>query len=497
MTTLYIHPDYNSRRDEWVFNHDMFEGKHSVLTSADYLHYHLVESNQKDSTAKTIRGLREQRTRYLKFAEILNSLWCSFFFRKPMKFDPAAQKLLTRTGGDVNIDGKGKGFETFFKNVVTPHYLNYGKVLVLCDSFGVKPKSKKEQEDLKIRPYLECLSPLSVPDWDIEYEDSSRIGKYNQVRYEYDLLTKRSLTTEPKQKRITEVLSVEGGKYTITRYAKSEKPVSKGTQINKEAPILNGGGDWEAYSDVVEIAELNEIPIAVIDDRSWLNDANQESIRYHNLRSNRDNILHQGGYDKIFIIGVKGDSPEQIKALSEFVWPLLPKDASVQSIGATDTSSYDRVLEESMETVFKIGLNQLRSLPASSKESMSFDAMMQEKDNMLAEVDAGIADIERVANESLQHFALMAGEKNFTGRVEMYRDSSPMAWDQFIQIFQGALDVFRKYPEIEKLANKRLVSFMGFSEDDQNKALNAIEKGPTTTTVKEPKADPVDAAING
>lgn len=495
MAQLYTHPDYQRRRAEWEFCRDMYEGDKRVLTNSDYLFYHQVESNSADLTARKIRALREQRTQYLNNSEILVSLWVSYLFRKPMKFDPAALDLLEEIGADQNVDGKGNGFESFFKNVVTPHYLNYGKVIVFCDSYNVKPQSKGQQQALKVRPYLEALAPLSVPDWDIETEETNRIGAYNWLRYEYLRLSKRTATQEPKQQRVSELLSIEDGAYTIKRYVQSEA-VANQSSTQPRDQIARSGGDWTLENEIV-IGQLDEIPISYIDEISWLKDANYESLRYHNLRSNRDNILHQQGYSKDFIIGLSNPTAEQLKALSEYVWPILPKDCSVTSIGPTDTGSYERALEESLAAVYKVGLNQLRSLPASSKEHMSFDSMLQEKDNTLALVDSGVTDIEKMAQKSLEQLAMMYGVKNFKGTVEMYKDASPMSWDQFIQIFQSARDVFRKYPELETMATKRLVSFMGFSEQDQADAIEVVDNGPEQSAIdKTQEPDPIAAALN-
>lgn len=485
MVALYNHINYSILKSDWEIYRDLYEGKHSVVTSDKYLHPHALESIEGNPNSEKLWRSRQLRTRYLNNVEIIISLWQSFFFRKTPQPDASVLKML---GDDYkNIDGKGNSLFSFIKNEVLKSYLLNGRVDIFADAPQGKPRSRRDQAIAGLRPFLEVIDPLSRKDWDIETEDPNRVGLYNMLRYEYLVyLPRANSTQEPQYQYRTKVLRRDGNKYIVDIYhAKAEKG-STPTGLGDKA-------DWILKTSIS--TELTELPVAYAEDSSWVHDVCQENIRFHNIRSMKDNVNFFQGYSKTFIVGEQDKKIE--KALTEYTVSFLEENSNVIFGPVIIPTGLENSEKESLSNIYKLGLNQLRNLPLDSKETQSAEAVVEEKWNTIALVQSTLEEIEGIVDRSLEHYAAMKGVRDFKGSIKLNKDIQEKDFDQFITAYSAFADKISEYPEIEASVLKEAIMRMGFDEETTKENLAALKKGPTKAQAKETQQDPVESALNG
>lgn len=492
MTTLHIHPEYLQRYDNWVLAKDLYEGVHSTLVQK-YLWYHQIEKQNSNQT-KELRSLREERTRYKNLTEIGVSIWQSLFFRTPPTPDKKLKKLLEDTGAEHNIDGMGTSLNSFVKNKVLVSRLNYGKICILADSFPIEARTLKEQKDNKLRPYLDIINPLDAVDWAIDYSNPARIGKYDLFRHVfYGVAPRKNSKEEPQLRKYSRELTVTNGKYQVEQYYVN---VDKNFKVVEDY-IVNGKEDWRADGEIL-ITDLKEIPVSVIDSESWFKDANEESLRYFNLRSNKDNILHQQGYQDKYIVGVDPTDTARINAFNEYSYKLLPENGNAFAIEPIDPASYERAEAEAQASFFNVTLNKLRLLPNSSDESQAADAINKENEYTYALVEADLDELENVMNDSFKNFALLMGDENFDGKLEFNKQITPESFQEFINLHMSFRDVLSKIEGYDKAAAVKAIKKARFDTKDEEALLKIAEetdfKANEEALLEE---DPIDKVING
>lgn len=463
MTTLYRHKDYIELLPHWERIRDLYEGKHAIVTKQDYLWPHQFElADSPDSRA--LRRAREQRTKYLKLPRMIKEIWTSFFFRKLPTLNQEAQRLLE--GASDNIDGKGTSIYTFIKRDLLSSLLMTGQANILVDSFGKVAGNLAEQQAMGLRPFMELLSPLAVPDWETETEDGNRIGKLRMLRHEYDLILPRMRATDkPVSQRMCAERFLDGRRYAIQRYIQDEQKNKATTPMESEGWLEDGEPT---------LTNLLEVPIARIVSEPWLDEVSDEAERLHNLRSNRDNILYFQGYQKIFVIGPA--STEDKQAMGEYLMAFAPEGTTIEVIEPASLAGYETAIDESLNNAFKVGLMQLRALPSDSKVGQSADSASEEKDNAYARAEAAIEDMENAMNEALEYFAQFKGQRETGAAIEFNRDIAPESFDEVIQIFQAFSDEFRRVDVVTKEILKKAIRKIGLSQEALEEADAAIDK---------------------
>lgn len=464
--TLKRHPQFIGSLDDWCRYRDMYEGKHHVMSDPKYLWKADLENK---SDGAELHAARMRRTRYLKLPEMIVSLWCSYFFKKAPRGVDGAQEFLKRVGADRNADGKRHGWIYFWREMVLAEYLTYGKVAVLCDSFREKGKSLLEEQTRGFRPYLSVIPALSMPDWQWG-SDPERMGSLDWIRHEFDHMQHRAdSTADLKISRRSQERALVNGQYRVRTFERK-------TDQNDDPKGAESKGWTLLDTQTVELAEL---PVVVLEDsQSWIDGVCEEALRYHNLRSNKDNIQYQQGYQRILAAGAKFDDEPQRKAASEYTIAAFPAETTITVIEPSDISGYERSCNEALACTFKVGLNQIRTLSSDSKSVQSDDTIAEEKKNTLDLAMSTIDDIEESMTASLRHMALMAGEERFKGRIEFDRRALERNFPQFVQAYTMFADALSPYPEVKKLAAIEAVRAMGLSEQDEADAIAAIEEGP-------------------
>jgi hypothetical protein len=453
---LFTHPQYDFLSPDWELYRALFEGKHQKLVDDSNILWPLYIETKGGSVGPDLLRERKRRTRYLNIVEIIVSLWTSFFFREKPILTVEATELL----GDAqfDIDGQGTSFITFLK-MVLENYLIYGKPIVLMDSLS---------EGENLRPFASLINPIDLVDWDLETENQERIGLFNAARRVYQVTVGRErLTQEPK----TLLLSDEYFLNNLGRF-------SKQTYISKP-----DSGDWEIYGAAIE-SELNEIPLIVANTDSWIKDVCQEALRHFNLRSSKDTIEHQQAYRQVFIKGVDSKDLSAISALSEFHYPILPKDADVVVVQPAPTESIKASISDALDCAFKVGLNQLRQVASTSGSVQSSETIQAEKDDRLALVESTLEEIEGIGNRMLDFYGRFTGQEFLAENAKVIFNKEVTNEDltMFVQVYNGFQGILSRYPDIQPLIAKKVLSKL-LSGEDQEEALRIIEeKAPEVPT---------------
>lgn len=493
MTELYENPDYTREKEDLVRYRDMYEGDHSVLTSPEYLWYIPVErKNPANAAAKNailqIRSDREKRSRYLNLVGIIVSLWSSLIFRKQYTLDDEAAKNLE--GIEEDIDGKGTSLWDFLKDEAASSLFVFGKVYALTDSFSEGAGSKTEEKQKGLRPFVELLNPLDVKDWQFESK-GQRAGKYKFLRHEYKLLGDREgAEEEPKEVKRSDVLLHNGTGYEIKRY--EEKEENRPQNLTKE---VKQGGNWELKETIP--TGLEEIPVSTIISSTWVHDVCEETLRHFNLRSVKDSIEFTQGFTRIFVKGVDPANTAQLDAFSNYTVTIIPSDGDVIAVSPTSTTDIKASVEEAVDNAFKVGLNKLRTLPASSKENESADSQSQDKENIYAIAESTVSQIEKFANDILTHIAAVWGDGRAPGKITMSREFTKESFSEWLAIYAAIRDELRSYPEINKEALKRAITKLNLGDDLMKKLDSIIQKGPTQTNVENERGSILGRFLNG
>lgn len=452
-TNLFTHPDYDANAPDWVRYRDLYEGKHDTLKDARYLWPHQIELRG-DLGATQLRTSREQRTRFLALPEMLLSLWESFLFPKEATADKKVQDLM---GDAINdVDGKKTTLHSYIKNI-TCQFLNYGKGLTLVSKSTFQARTQAEYAALGIRPIFEMISPLALMDWSIDSNSGARIGRYNMARLEYDLWAERlRATQQPTKDRISDEYYIEGGQVQIVRYRIAKDEQGK-AQTEKGRPL------WEIMPDFPIPLNLAEIPLASMQDESWLKDADEEVLRHFNLRSNKDNILYNQGFQRIIIFGI-----DKLDAqFGEYIISTVREPgANMQQVDPVSVEGYNLAIAEALDNVFKVGLNRWRSLPVDSRAAQAADSQAEESKNAIDLARTLLTDIENYINDAIQHWAAFEGKKDFDGRVELFKDLKQEDWTRFMSAYNSFRDDLKELPTLRKEALKKLPDLFNVTDAD-------------------------------
>lgn len=488
---LQEHPDYQEKKEDWNLCLKLFEGKHKVVCVDPQIFWtHAVEdtsfSDDTTSIGKLLSNIgksqwsrRSQRSRWLALPEIVASLIISFIFRKCPDFS----KIEKLFGEDIkNVDGKGNSLYTFMKNSFGLDYIRYGKAIIKVETARHGAVTLADEIGKNVRPYFTQVSPLNVPDWEVA--DGKAANNFSALRYEYLRVKSRTkLTEEAKQEKISKVYYQTPNGILVDVYSAD---VQNKSQTNQ---------GWVQNDQ--QTIDLSRIPFVVLEDVSWLKDVNQEALRFHNLRSSRDNILYSQGYQKVVVFGVDPSDPAQLQAMSETTWNLVrAPEGSAQAIEPPDLSSHEKALEESLNNIFKVGLNQLRLLPSDSKVAQSADSIGEEKDNTIALIESTLEDIENATNDAISLWAEYKGVKGFHEKIEIEKTFTKTDITKFVTVFGAMRDQFTKYEKVMKFATMKGVRELGLDEDDQIEALAEVSAGKQIEVepVEEEK-DPVAAQL--
>lgn len=430
MIKLNEHPLYEQTEEDLEAFQVLFEGDQGKLKKEKYLWAHELELKAKGGR---IRALRETRSSYTNWAEVLVSIWTSVAFRRDPTIPPEVADLL----GEAieNIDGKGSSLISFIREQVVQSLFVSGRPIIRVSSLGNKPATKAEENAGKFwQPYFELISPLAFKDWGFLSNTGVTHDKFAFCRLEYQELEDRASSKDaPVINTYSKEYSLNEGYLTVTKYKKTKS--DKG-----EADY------WEEVS-VDELRDWDEIPIVAKFGESWLKDVSPHLLKYYNTESVIDNIvLHQAHQRIIFIGDIQG---EDAMNLSETSINVLPSGSSVTVISPTDTSAIDNRLNKILSNIFRIGLNMLK-MQLDSAQVESSDTLKQVKDGAIALIQAEIESVETIVNEAIRLFAKYKGQQDFTAGIKFNVDDLENSIDEAIKLISVFRDDVRDLPKLKK-----------------------------------------------
>jgi hypothetical protein len=160
----------------WSFYLDSYEGGEEYLT-ANYLYRHVKEDEN------DFRD-RIQRSYYYNFCRTVVDTYVAHIFRK-------ANAIYRRCddGGEyerflADVDARGNSMNTFMQEQVAPAAQIFGQVYVVVDrpKFSGEFRSKAEERERGIRPYLVAVDPRDVVDFQLDSRGNFLWVRTREVR---------------------------------------------------------------------------------------------------------------------------------------------------------------------------------------------------------------------------------------------------------------------------------------------------------------------------
>ncbi len=447
MTTVKFseHPDYRENKQDWKDWRNLYEGKHSELTSSRYLWPHEFEDTE---SGRKLREIREERSRYVNFFKPIVRRYVSLMFSNEID-----RKVLLPIFGEEwieDVDGYGTNFENFARRVAENYFL-YGKPIVIVDADNRNAQTRGEEVLQGRRPFLQLWNPLAMPDWQIETADPARAGKYNALRLEYVVTEDRkSLTDAPEQRKYSRILKVDGSNYVVELY--------RGPKIGEQ---VNGDDvAWE-LQEIIPV-DLNEIPIASVVAPSWMDDIAPVALLRYNTHSALNNINLFQAHQRIVYAGPLLAEGESI-VMNEASVTKLPEGAVVTIVDPADPVSLRTELDTLSRDMYRIAFQQDRTLPSDSRQVQGADTIKEGKEELLASLKVAGKEIGALLDQAVSHFAAYAS-KSYSGTFKLNLDLSTDNLDEQMTATRQHWDEISKYPEWRKEVNRKIA----LSQDLQN-----------------------------
>ena len=158
------HPLYQNYIQRWQFLNAIWEGGYQFFLGR-YLEPYHYESQ--DDYIRRLKGVALDN-----HCRSVTGIYSSFLFRKPIKrdygsldVDPAVDQFLQ----DADLDGRS--FDQFMRDVAT-YSMVYGHCWVAIDKPVSNARTRADELNQGIRPYVQIFTPENVLDWDYERDES-------------------------------------------------------------------------------------------------------------------------------------------------------------------------------------------------------------------------------------------------------------------------------------------------------------------------------------
>lgn len=472
MTIFWDHPEYTEFKDRWKLWRDLYKPTRAILSRDDILWRTNLErkvppSAEEVSRIAVIRADREIRSRYLNIPRGVVSIWQSIFLKSPLAFNEEASDFLEKWNLKTDVDGKEHTFDTFVRDEILRTYLVFGKVTVLAEAYGIQARSLGEQKALGLKPYLACIEPLALKDWEFEEVDPKRIGKYNMLRHEFDSVIVRNgdASVRPLYRRLCNIHRVVDGQYVIERFATEIDQNGMYTSIDKDTKQAV----WTQINEPI-FTGLQEIPAATLSDESWIEDVCEETLRHYNLRSIKDSTEFNQGFQRVFVKGVNTSDPKAVSALSDFIIGALPTDGGVDVVEPIGTADLRASVTEAAESALKIGLDQQRRLSSDSLAAQAAESQAQEQEATFALVKSVAAELSNFCSKALYNLAQFTNLKDFKGSVTFSGDVKPEDMPTWLTVWQTFKADLEQVPDIKKAVLKRIITKLNLPDIDDLEA---------------------------
>lgn len=432
MIKLFTNPDYDYNKDDFKAFEILHKGDQEQLKAQEYLWPHELELKP---AGKQIRALREQRSAYTNWAEVLVSIWTSVAFRK----DPIIPNEVSALLGDAieNIDGNGTGLISFIRDEIVKNLFVFGRPIIKVSAMGDRPETlADEQSGTTWQPYFEMVHPLAFKDWGLTPAQGTKFNRFSFCRVECEEVEERTSSKEkPEKNTYSKEYVLEEGKLVVYKY-----------KLSKKNDLKDKEQAWELIG-TLPLSEWDEIPIIAKFSESWLKDVTPHILKYYNTESVIDNIVLYQAHQRMFFIGPMDQTDKMI--VSETSINILPEGSSVQVISPTDTTTIENRAQKILSNIFRIGLNMLK-MQTEGAGIESADTLKQVKDSTVSLIQAEIEAVEDILNDAVRLFAKYKGKNDFKSEIRFNIEDLDNSIDEAVKLYSVFRDDISTLPKTKK-----------------------------------------------
>lgn len=417
----YAHPEYLRRVEDYRTLYDLYEGDQEIMRQTKYLPKFNVE-NGSDDVRKKLYQQRLQRTFYTNLCEPIVWIWIGWLFQEEINTDQIG-KIITKEE-QADIDGQGTSLVDFIQELARVLIL-FGPTYAVVDTPKGRAQTLAEQRAMGIRPYGQIIEPLFVPDWIVKNVDYTPSGEYQMIDYIWRAVGARQAGTDkPSEYWYRRSLSLDGNRVLSDLLIQKTTDLQTNTKRTaaEEFDPYQQETTWERKGEQQAI-ELSRLPIVTGGKKSWIQACASNMLKRHQLESSHENILHSHAYPKIFIAGKPlGGTGEKLE-FSENSVNFLEAGSSVITVAETNASALDLKVKDTTDTIFKIALNQIRTLPGTSQAVQSDRTIREERAPQFAAAKSAVKEFETLINGIVNVWAQYKGrEPNESERVTLNRE---------------------------------------------------------------------------
>lgn len=477
---FFYHPIWAINRPFWQPATDLFDGDLNTLRTEAYLTRFEVEKIGTDGTKAYTQ--RANRTYYSNYYRAIAHILCAYIFQEEIDLEPLKNDQLFDESELKNFDGNGTSFIDFLKNIFY-QAATTGTLYISIDSPPMpEGASAQQKESQKIRPFASLWNPLQVVDWIDFDEPGENYGKPRILQREFIRTASRSqITDQPKLERVRYHMEATQAGYLLRVYrARNFSQIVAKTpdaRINADGTVTTiNSSQWEQIgNDRLAPGIKNEIPVIRSIQEPWLKDAMSKAWHLYQIESSLDNILHYQAYTRPFIAGSLADpgGKEIQSGESSIIW--LSQGSQVFDVKSENCSAIMARMTDVRNSLFRIGLYQLRQLNASSNQTQSADNQREEKANTFSYTKNKIQELQDTIDQTISMWAMFKEKEVEPGLINIIREPESYNLSEFLEIYQATLSLQEDNPEIQKTLVKELLSFVNLDKDEKERAINTLQ----------------------
>ena len=450
ITELFTSPEYDQNVEDWIKYYDLYDGDHETLCQEKYLWLHEFEASEKGGKLRTIR---ENRTRYTNLIKPFIRRFTSMVYRQEINISGVTDLV----SADImnNIDGKETDFLSFFRNCVARDYFLFGKAFILADAFNIEGElSQAEARQAGKRPFLECISPLAVKDWQVDLEPGPSFGNLIMFRYEFQMLEKRtSLLEKPQVGTYSKILQKQGNGFTSTIYKLNSRQRGQNEM-------------WKVYRPETFHAGFEQLPVVWFSGESWIREVSDLALTHYNAESSLDSQLLYQAFQRILFIG---DFEKRSGAtINEGTALFIPGEGQVQVLEPTNPIALERRIDKVLNNMYKVAFNQARTMPTDSKMVEGAETQKESKDDFLSLVNSAARDLEELTNKAVMLIVDFLGKEYNEEKyyINYNKQISSQDVEKETELMLSFLTDIRKFPTWNKSVLKKVATQMNLAEEE-------------------------------
>ena len=454
------HPEYQASKRDYRTWTDVFEGKQGVMRGREYLIPHGLETLDTDASRALYQN-RLERTYYTNFIKPIVRIWQALFFKKDLIIPDEVEAVFGEDAEELeNVDGRGRSLQSFLRDEVLVSELLYGRPIVQVNSFVSAADNLAEEHEQGLRPFMCSVSPLAAKDWKIEGGDPERMGRLNFIRIEsFQMEPRESPSQEPEVIRFSEEYIRTSDGIVEYRVLKMDSGLDENVDEGKHK------SQWAEASAPQVLTDHEEIPIVFNPyGMSWIEDITPQQLRYHNHESGHDNVLHYNGHPIKWVSGMPEGATSEFMAGAAYSTVFLPRDAQMDKLDPTDTTSLEKKLESIQTNIIKLGLNQPFVQASNSRLVQAADTQREQREDRVTFAESSMERLEDTINAAIAIYADFKGMDPPDERVQFSKDIEDddiMQAAELFALLRGELP-----PTAKKQFIKYLVKEIPFEDPD-------------------------------